>query len=100
MKYLSSRFEEYVGECEKNNLHENMKNVFDKIQDNNSNLIFYGPSGIGKYTQVLNYLKNISPSNLKYERKINFSLNSKKIIVLKLATCILKLTWSYLDVCK
>ena len=85
MKYLSSRFEEYVGECEKNNLHENMKNVFDKIQDNNSNLIFYGPSGIGKYTQVLNYLKNISPSNLKYERKINFSLNSKKDYCFKIS---------------
>ena len=57
MKYLSSRFEEYVLESEKNNLHENMRNIFNKIKYNHSNLIFYGPSGIGKYTQALNYLK-------------------------------------------
>ena len=85
MKYLSSRFEEYVLECEKNNLHENMKVVFDKIKDNHSNLIFYGPPGTGKYTQVLNYLKKYSPSNLKYERKINFSLNSKKEFCFKIS---------------
>ena len=85
MKYLSSRFEEYVLECEKNNLHENMKVVFDKIKDNHSNLIFYGPPGTGKYTQVLNYLKKYSPSNLKYERKINFSLNCKKEFCFKIS---------------
>ena len=75
MKYLSSRFEEYVGECEKNNLHENMKNIFDKIQDNNSNLIFYGPSGIGKYTQVLNYYEQ---ANAKTKDKI---MPSTKILI-------------------
>jgi DNA polymerase III delta prime subunit len=85
MKYLSSRFEEYVLECEKNNLHENMDNIFNKIKNNHSNLIFYGPSGIGKYTQALNYLKNFSPSKLKYERKFNFALNNKKDFCFKIS---------------
>ena len=63
MKYLSSRFEEYVGECEKNNLHENMKNVFNKIQVNNSNLIFYG-----LFRAALNYSLKMLKSRLRCRR--------------------------------
>jgi hypothetical protein len=46
-----------------------------KSYDEFSNLIIYGPSGIGKYTQALQILKHFSPSNLKYERKITFEFN-------------------------
>ena len=78
MKYLSSRCEDYLIELEKNDLHENMNEVFDKLKENNSHLIFYGPPGIGKYTQMLKYVKQYSPSDLKYERKINFNISAKK----------------------
>ena len=43
------------------------------------NLIFYGPSGVGKYTQSLNFIKRFSPTNLRFERKINIRSSNKKI---------------------
>lgn len=33
-------------------------------------MIIYGPSGVGKYTQMLSILQNYSPSKLKYDKKI------------------------------
>ena len=60
MKYLSTKFEDYIQESEKNDLHKDMKiiyNLYDNI-DSLSNYIFYGPPGIGKYTQTLNFIKN------------------------------------------
>ena len=35
------------------------------------NLIIYGPPGAGKYYQALYYLKQFSPSQLKYESKVS-----------------------------
>lgn len=80
MKFLSTKFEDYIQENEKNNLHRDMKPVFKLYNniENISHLIFYGPSGIGKYTQALSFIKQYSPSNLKYERKININLSAKK----------------------
>lgn len=34
------------------------------------NFIFYGPPGVGKYTQMLAHLRNYSPSELKYEKRV------------------------------
>ena len=81
MKYLSSRFEEYVIECNKKNIHGELTNVTDYFTTNlneQCNLIFYGPSGVGKYTQSLNFIKRFSPTNLRFERKINFNHNKKQ----------------------
>jgi DNA polymerase III delta prime subunit len=87
MKYLSTKFEDYIQESEKNDLHKDMKiiyNLYNNI-DTLSNYIFYGPPGIGKYTQTLNFIKKFSPSGLKYERKINIQLNAKKQYNFKLS---------------
>ena len=81
MKYLSTKFEEYLNECEKFNLHKKMEPLFNSLNNNiekQNNLIFYGPSGTGKYTQILNYIKKYSPTNLRFERKITFNFNNKK----------------------
>ena len=81
MKYFSSKFEEYVNQCKKHNMHKNMDILYNSMSDDLSkqnNLIFYGPSGIGKYTQALQYIKKYSPTDLRFERKINFTYNSKK----------------------
>ena len=43
MKYLSSRFEEYIAENEKSDLHENMDEIFKKLKKSKNHLIFYGP---------------------------------------------------------
>lgn len=73
MKYYESSFEEYISSVEKYNLHPELAPVFQKFPKNIhhiENMIIYGSSGIGKYSQVLNLLKKYSPSELKYEKKI------------------------------
>ena len=42
-----------------------------------NSLIFYGPIGSGKYLQVLKLLKNYSPSNLKYDKKMLLTFNKQ-----------------------
>ena len=73
MKFLETHFEEYINSIEENNLHQKMENIYSRLPENISdfpNLIFYGPSGIGKYSQMLYSIKKYSPSNLKYEKKM------------------------------
>jgi len=80
MKFLESHFEEYIQASQIENLHPKLEKVFNKfpthIRDLR-NLIFYGPSGIGKYTQMLNSIKKYSPSELKYEKKICITYNKQ-----------------------
>lgn len=82
MKYRQTHFEEYLTENEKFNLHPTLapiyKNNFPHAIQDLKNLIFYGPSGIGKYTQVLSSIKKYSPSDLKYEKKISVVYNKKQ----------------------
>jgi hypothetical protein len=42
------------------------------------NLLFYGPNGTGKYTQMLKTIKRYSPSELKYEKKISLTYNKQQ----------------------
>jgi len=73
MKYYENTFFEYVNCAKKKNLHEELLELFsyfpDKVKDLN-NLIFYGPSGTGKYTQALYCIQKYSSYDLKYKRKI------------------------------
>ena len=70
MKFHETHFEEYI---KKENLHPKLEKIynnnFPKTINKLGNLIFYGPSGVGKYTQMLNSIKKYSPSDLKYEKK-------------------------------
>ena len=73
MKYYETNYLDYINSLEKYNLHEYKKKLFNKIPSSFnklSNFIFNGPSGSGKYSQVLNIIKNYSDSNLKYDKKI------------------------------
>ena len=44
------------------------------------NLIVYGPSGVGKYSQVLQMLKKYSPTNFKYDKKITIQTEKQTYI--------------------
>ena len=86
MKYLSTRFEDYINECKGKNFHKEILNVSEYFSSNLSeqnNLIFYGPSGVGKYTQALNYIKKFSSTELRFERKINITCSKKEYIFKK-----------------
>uniref|UniRef100_A0A6C0DKU9 Uncharacterized protein n=1 Tax=viral metagenome TaxID=1070528 RepID=A0A6C0DKU9_9ZZZZ len=73
MKFYETSYEEYINSVEKYNLHKELIpicNSFPKMINKLENLIIYGPSGAGKYSQVLNIIKKYSLSDLKYDRKI------------------------------
>ena len=81
MKFFENRFEDYLTENNKCNMHPEIDSLFSSLPNKikgHPNLIFYGPSGVGKYTQVLRYIKKFSQSNLKYERKTNTPSIRKK----------------------
>ena len=74
MKFHETHFDEYLTSVEECNLHPKIeKHVFSKFPNNIRdlrNVLFYGPPGVGKYSQMLKCIKKYSPSELKYEKKI------------------------------
>lgn len=48
------------------------------------NIIFYGPQGVGKYTQCLHIIKKYSDSNLKYEKKLSIPYQ-KSVFCIKMS---------------
>jgi hypothetical protein len=80
MKFLETHYEDYINSIEKENLHPKLTKIYNKFPNNLrdlQNLIFYGPSGTGKYTQMLKSIKKYSPSELKYEKKISIVFNKE-----------------------
>jgi len=76
MKFYETHFEEYINNNE--TLHPKLLklyNTFPKYLYDLNNLIFFGPNGTGKYTQMLQAIKKYSPSELKYEKKISITHN-------------------------
>jgi hypothetical protein len=81
MKFLETHFEEYVNAIDKINLHPKLEKTFSMFPsslDKLGNLIFYGPSGVGKYSQMLHSIKRYSPSDLKYEKKLSLTYDKKQ----------------------
>ena len=66
-------FVDYIHEVESNNLYPK---YVEKYISNTSQrvLFFYGPSGTGKYSQALYFLKKTTGSTLQYERKMIIEL--------------------------
>jgi hypothetical protein len=102
MKYYETSYEDYIQSVEKYNLHPYIEKKFSTMKEL-CNLIFYGATGIGKYSQVLNFLKSYSPSNLKYDKKITISTEKQNYtyqisdihyeIDMQLLGCHSKLLW-------
>ncbi len=78
MKYYETHFEEYI---QKESLHPKLDKTYNKFPEKLSdlkNLILFGPSGVGKYTQMLKSIRKYSPSDLKYEKKISIQYNKQQ----------------------
>lgn len=76
MKFHETSFDDYINL--ENLLHKKLNKVYEKFPTDLKdlkNMIFYGPRGVGKYTQMLNTIKKYSPSELKYEKKISINFN-------------------------
>lgn len=83
MKFYETYYEEYINSVESNNFHKELKNLYTCFPTSIhqfDNLIVYGPTGVGKYSQVLYFLKKYSPSELKYEKKITLQ-NEKQTYI-------------------
>lgn len=73
MKYYETTFEDYINAAKNKNMHPELLAIYNSLSNKikeNKNIIFYGTSGIGKYSQVLLFLQKFSPSKLKYENKM------------------------------
>ena len=73
MKFHETHYEDYIKKVESYNIHPELVPFYENIPQNVNdfrNLILYGPSGVGKYSQALHFIKNYSPSQLKYEKKM------------------------------
>jgi hypothetical protein len=74
MKFYETTNDEYITAVNRFNLHGEFTSLythcFPKDVKQFENIIVYGPIGSGKYSQVLYFLKNYSPSELKYEKKM------------------------------
>ena len=78
MKFQETHFEEYISAVNKKNLHPKLEKSYINFPasiEKLGNLIFYGPSGVGKYSQMLHSIKKYSNSELKYEKKLSIVFN-------------------------
>jgi hypothetical protein len=83
MKFYETHYEEYINTLNTYNIHPELETVYNNIPKNISdftNLIIYGPCGVGKYTQTLNIIKKYSNSGLKYEKKIKIQTDKQSYI--------------------
>lgn len=71
MKFYHTTFSEYMLQQQRMNLHPELEypHIHPKIPPHT---IFYGPSGVGKYSQSLKYIYPHSPSKLQHYKKIKF----------------------------
>lgn len=81
MKYCETHFTDYINSNKRINLHDKLSALYEdfpkKLEDL-GNLIFYGPKGVGKYTQMLSVINRYSPSGLKYEKKMSITFNKQQ----------------------
>jgi|UniRef100_A0A6C0M487 hypothetical protein len=85
---IPNHFETYVEAVNSTTLHPKLKTIYETAFPSNinhlPNLIFYGPSGTGKYSQVLACISKYSPTHLKYEKRLSVTLN-KEIQTIKIS---------------
>ena len=106
MKYHEDHFEEYMNNNQRFELHPECNKIMSCLPDQLKklpNLILYGPSGVGKYTQSLKIINKYSTSKLKYEKKMYINFNKQEFfykisdihyeIDMSLLGCNSKLLW-------
>jgi hypothetical protein len=82
-------FEDYVESVHAMSLHPKLKTIyataFPSSMTDLRNLIFYGPSETGKYSQVLACISKYSPTHLKYEKRLTIACSNKEPQTLKMS---------------
>ena len=102
-----NHFDDYIQKHIKYSMHPNLNALYSKFPNDLNklkNLIFYGPSGVGKYTQVLSCIRKYSPSELKYEKRLTINYDKEQYFIkmsdihfeidMSLLGCNAKLLWN------
>ena len=83
MKYYETSYEDYLKSNKLFNIHPELDSTISNLPRNPrnfENIILYGPSGIGKYTQSLKIIEKYSPSNMKYDKRITASTDKQTYV--------------------
>lgn len=83
MKFYETSFDDYIKNVQKFNLHPELTDVWNRLPRKLSdfpNMIFYGPAGVGKYSQLLYCIQRYSNNRLKMDKKISAQLNKQTYI--------------------
>ena len=76
INFLETHYDDYINSKHANDLHPKITSSIDTMHDTLcNNIIFYGPTGIGKYSQSLMHIKKYSTTNLCYEKKMVITYN-------------------------
>jgi hypothetical protein len=84
MKFFESHYDEYVREVERLSLQPSVKKIMSSFPTDITelpNIIFYGPSGVGKYSHALYMISKYSPSRMKYEKRMAVSYNKDTFFI-------------------
>ena len=84
MKFLETHFDDYIVSNKICSLHPKLNKLYESFPskiENLKNIIFYGPKGVGKYTQALSCIKKYSSSELKYEKRLTINSNKENFIL-------------------
>jgi len=98
MKFFESHFTDYVHKVDEFSLHPIIKKTFTTFPQHIQslpNIIFHGPSGVGKYSHALYFISRYSPSHLKYEKRIAVAYN-KETFFMKISDCHFEIDMSLL----
>jgi hypothetical protein len=106
LKYYDTHFDDYLSTSKENNFHPKIDEIVENLPDdieNMHNIIVYGKSGVGKYTQSLKIIEKYSPTKLKYEKRMRVEVAKSEYIVkmsdihfevdMSLLGCNAKLLW-------
>ena len=107
LKYYDTHFDDYLSTSDKNNFHPKVDELIENLPpqlENIHNIIVYGKSGSGKYTQSLRIIRKYSPTSLKYEKRMSVDISKVEYIVrmsdvhfevdMSLLGCNAKLVWN------
>ena len=81
MQMKDLHWEHYIEKVENDSFHPLLKNIYSLFPNSIQafpNLIFYGPTGSGKYSQMLYAIKKYSNNQLKYEKKLAIQISKNQ----------------------